>query len=136
SCSGYSIKNEKGEPSCSMIINLDKRGRPEVKAKPITTPIPCEKCKSPMLLRDSKRGPFLGCSSFPKCRATKWYAKLNETEKAQIDALMPELKQRSAEAKELANKVAAQMQDVLDAQPPVAEGAAEAHDHHDHHDAA
>jgi DNA topoisomerase-1 len=27
-CSGYSIKNEKGEPSCNVIINLDKQGNP------------------------------------------------------------------------------------------------------------
>ena len=27
-CSGYSVKNEKGEPSCSTIINLDKEGKP------------------------------------------------------------------------------------------------------------
>jgi DNA topoisomerase-1 len=31
----------------------------------------CEQCGKPMILRHSRRGPFLGCSSYPKCRNTK-----------------------------------------------------------------
>ncbi|MEH7248235.1 restriction endonuclease [Neobacillus niacini] len=31
----------------------------------------CGKCGSPMVLRKGKRGEFLGCSSFPKCRNTR-----------------------------------------------------------------
>lgn len=31
----------------------------------------CSKCGSPMILKKGKRGEFLGCSSFPKCRYTK-----------------------------------------------------------------
>jgi restriction system protein len=31
----------------------------------------CSKCGSPMILKTGKRGEFLGCSSFPKCRNTK-----------------------------------------------------------------
>jgi restriction system protein len=31
----------------------------------------CSKCGSPMILKNGKRGEFLGCSSFPKCRNTK-----------------------------------------------------------------
>jgi restriction system protein len=31
----------------------------------------CSKCGSPMILKSGKRGEFLGCSSFPKCRYTK-----------------------------------------------------------------
>ncbi len=31
----------------------------------------CEKCGSPMVVRQSKYGPFLACSNFPKCRNTK-----------------------------------------------------------------
>lgn len=30
----------------------------------------CSKCGSPMIVRKGKRGEFLGCSSFPKCRNT------------------------------------------------------------------
>jgi restriction system protein len=31
----------------------------------------CSRCGSPMVLKAGKRGEFLGCSSFPKCRNTK-----------------------------------------------------------------
>jgi restriction system protein len=31
----------------------------------------CSRCGSPMVLKTGKRGEFLGCSSFPKCRNTK-----------------------------------------------------------------
>ena len=44
-CSGYSVKNEKGEPSCSTIINLDKEGNPHAaQASKIQTTVACEKC--------------------------------------------------------------------------------------------
>jgi len=107
-CSGYSVKNEKGEPSCSMIINLDKEGNPlPPKPAPIKTTVACEKCGSPMLLRNSKRGPFLGCSTFPKCRSTKMMKKLTGADLAQVEALLPLLNEKSAEAAELAAKVIA-----------------------------
>ncbi|MCM3118431.1 restriction endonuclease [Neobacillus sp. MER 74] len=32
----------------------------------------CSKCGSPMVLRAGKRGEFLGCSGFPKCRFTTY----------------------------------------------------------------
>jgi DNA topoisomerase-1 len=31
----------------------------------------CPKCNAPMKIRRSRRGPFLGCSTFPKCRGTR-----------------------------------------------------------------
>jgi DNA topoisomerase-1 len=105
-CSGYSIKNEKGEPSCSTIINLDKQGNPlPPKPKPIRTTIKCEKCGSDMLLRDSKRGPFLGCSSFPKCRSTKMMKKLTGDDLKQVEALLPLLKDEAAKSQELIAKI-------------------------------
>jgi ssDNA-binding Zn-finger/Zn-ribbon topoisomerase 1 len=97
-CSGYSIKNEKGEPSCSMIINLDKQGNPlPPKPKPITTTIACPTCGSPLYLRGGKRGPWLACSKYPKCRARVAMAKLSPEDKKQVDALLP-LLQEGAEA--------------------------------------
>jgi DNA topoisomerase-1 len=105
-CSGYSVKNEKGEPSCSTIINLDKEGKPlPPKPKPIQTTIACEKCGSPMLLRDSKRGPFLGCKSFPKCRSTKMMKKLEGADLKQVEALVPLLKEEGAKSQELVAKI-------------------------------
>ena len=35
---------------------------------PIGTDRLCEKCGKPMVLRTSKRGEFLGCSGYPKCK--------------------------------------------------------------------
>ena len=105
-CSGYSVKNEKGEPSCSTIINLDKAGNPlPPKPKPIETTVKCEKCGSNMLLRDSKRGPFLGCSTFPKCRSTKMMKKLEGENLAQVEALIPMLKEGTARSQEMIAKI-------------------------------
>src|SRR4029079_16149600 len=100
-CSGYSVKNEKGEPSCSTIINLDKEGHPlPPKPPPIKTTVKCEKCGSDMLLRDSKRGPFLGCSTFPKCRSTKMMKKLEGADLKQVELLIPALKEGTARSAE------------------------------------
>ncbi len=105
-CSGYSVKNEAGEPSCTTIINLDKEGNPlPPKPKPIKTSVACEKCGSPMLLRDSKRGPFLGCSTFPKCRSTKMMKKLEGEALAQVEALVPMLKEDAARSAEMIAKI-------------------------------
>ena len=105
-CSGYSVKNDKGDPSCDVIINLDKEGNPlPPKAPPIKTTVKCEKCGSDMLLRDSKRGPFLGCSSFPKCRSLKGVKKLTGDDLKQVEALLPLLKEGGDKARELAAKI-------------------------------
>jgi DNA topoisomerase I len=107
-CSGYSEKDEKGEPLCATIINLDKEGNPlPPKPKPITTSVKCEKCGSPMLLRDSKRGPFLGCSTFPKCRSTRMMKKLTGDDLKQVEALLPLLKEGAERSQELIQKILA-----------------------------
>lgn len=111
-CSGYSEKNEQGEPACTMIINLDKNGKPQApKPKPIHTTVKCEKCGSDMLLRDSKRGPFLGCSTFPKCRSTKMVKKLEGADLEQVEKLLPELEKATRESKVLVEKLLAQHPD-------------------------
>ena len=106
SCTGYSEKDEAGKPKCSMIVPIDKSGVPQPpKVEPITTAILCEKDAAPMLLRNSKRGPFLGCSSFPKCRATKMVSKLPEDQIKYIETLLPELKARTEKSFELGAKL-------------------------------
>jgi len=67
-CSGYSIKDEKGEPSCSTIINLDKEGNPLPPKVKIQTTVACEKCSSPMIGRWGRFGKFLSCSTYPECK--------------------------------------------------------------------
>ena len=105
-CSGYSVKDEKGEPSCNVIINLDKQGNPlPPKPKPLATGIKCEKCGGDMVLRDGKRGPWLGCASFPKCRNIRAMKKLEGDELKRVEALLPALKQGSEEAQAMVARI-------------------------------
>ena len=41
---------------------------PLPKVPPKTTDHKCDKCNKPMVIKESRRGEFLGCSGFPKCR--------------------------------------------------------------------
>jgi DNA topoisomerase I len=104
-CTGYSQKGPDGKPLCETIINLDKEGKPLPPKTKVMTPIKCEKCGSPMILRDSKRGPFLGCSSFPKCRATRQVAKLEGNDLKIAEALIPALKEGGQKAAEMTAKL-------------------------------
>ncbi len=61
-CSGY--------PNCKTTMPVPNNiaiDWPERKVE--LTDVKCVKCGAPMALRQSKRGPFLGCSAFPKCRS-------------------------------------------------------------------
>ncbi len=101
--SGAAVHDQEADGSreCETILNLDKDGNPMPPKPKVLTPIKCEKCGSAMILRDSKRGPFLGCSSFPKCRATKQVAKLTGEDLKMAEALIPALKEGGAKAAEL-----------------------------------
>ncbi len=57
-CTGY--------PECEHTEALDSDGNPKPPAK--ETDVECPKCGAKMLVRHGRRGPFLGCSTFPKCR--------------------------------------------------------------------
>ncbi len=61
-CTGY--------PECKTILKMDKEGNPLPPAPPPEpTGVKCHKCKEGQLvIRQSKRGPFMGCNRFPKCR--------------------------------------------------------------------
>jgi DNA topoisomerase-1 len=67
-------KNEE----CKTTYNIDKDGNKVIKQPPEHTNIKCEKCGSEMLKRIGKRGPYLTCSAFPKCRNLQW---ISETPK-------------------------------------------------------
>jgi DNA topoisomerase-1 len=62
-CSGY--------PECKTTFSIDKEGNIVIRPAPQMTDKKCEKCTKPMLLRVGKRGPFLACSGFPRCRNLK-----------------------------------------------------------------
>ncbi|WP_250658647.1 DNA topoisomerase 3 [Alkalimarinus coralli] len=59
-------------PSCK--ASLPWRLNTTQKAKAVKTgdspPIPCPNCHAPLVLRNSTRGSFWGCSNYPSCRKT------------------------------------------------------------------
>ena len=60
-CSNY--------PKCNTLLNLNKQRHIEpLKTPPVVTDMACPKCGAPLYLRSGKRGLWLGCSKFPKCR--------------------------------------------------------------------
>ena len=59
-CSAY--------PKCKNTYSIDEQGNKVAATGPIVTDHKCDKCGKNMVLRSSKRGYFLGCSGFPKCR--------------------------------------------------------------------
>ncbi|MFH1723531.1 MAG: type I DNA topoisomerase [Elusimicrobiota bacterium] len=78
-CSGY--------PKCKNTYSLDAQGRKIEGSRPIITSRKCNKCGSAMWMRLGKRGHFLACSGFPKCRNLKPLSKVDaETLKAEADA--------------------------------------------------
>ncbi|MBL8763477.1 MAG: type I DNA topoisomerase [Phycisphaerae bacterium] len=74
-CTRY---NDKASP-CDGILRLDKKGRVVAPSVPplVVEELKCEKCQSPMNLRSGLRGPWLGCSKFPKCRGRMAWNKID-----------------------------------------------------------
>ncbi|MCX7935563.1 MAG: topoisomerase DNA-binding C4 zinc finger domain-containing protein, partial [Planctomycetota bacterium] len=58
-----------GEEKCGNIKGIDRHG--QVIDLPRFEGIKCDKCGAEMVTRLSRRGPFLSCSAFPKCRNAK-----------------------------------------------------------------
>ncbi|MFM8436816.1 MAG: DNA topoisomerase, partial [Planctomycetia bacterium] len=70
----------------SFILNLDKKGNIKFPSPPpVLTDIVCPKCGAFMNLRDGKRGPWLGCSAFPKCKGREAFAKLPDPKKKDLE---------------------------------------------------
>ena len=78
-------------PNCKTIIGLDKQGNPlPPKPPPEPTGLKCYKCKNgELVIRQSKKGPFLGCGRFPKCRTIISIKKLEELKKLQDEGQWP-----------------------------------------------
>ncbi len=66
------------ENPCDGILNLDKKTQKVVAPSqpPLPTDLVCPKCGKPLNLRLGARGPWLGCSGFPKCRGRMAWTKL------------------------------------------------------------
>ena len=81
-CSRYGDEKD----PCDGILNIDKKGFVTAPSQPplVVEDLACPKCESPMNLRDGVRGPWLGCSRFPKCRGRLSWAKLPEEQQADL----------------------------------------------------
>ncbi len=81
-CARYGDK----ENPCDGILNLDKTGKVQAPSPPpLVTELPCPTCQSPLNLRPGLRGPWLGCSRFPKCRGRGKWAELPEDKRAALE---------------------------------------------------
>ena len=82
-CSNY--------PTCKTILKLDKDGNiVPPKPPPEPTGIKCYKCKEgELVIRQSKRGPFLGCNRFPKCRTIISIKQMESLKQLQSDGKWP-----------------------------------------------
>ena len=74
-------------PDVKCVVNLDKAQQIKYPAPPpVLTELQCPKCESPLNLRRGKRGPWLGCSKFPKCRGRMAWTKLEEAMRNKLAA--------------------------------------------------
>ena len=91
-------------PECDGIVRLDKKGcvsPPPI--PPLLTDLPCSKCGGLLNLRRGARVPWLGCSTFPKCRGrlswtsldkgikSKWEKALEKHDKAHPQPIIRKL---------------------------------------------
>jgi ssDNA-binding Zn-finger/Zn-ribbon topoisomerase 1 len=64
---------EEGSKAAEMAAKVLGENPTAAKAKPINgtaTDIDCDECGKPMVIRSGRRGYFLGCSGYPKCKNT------------------------------------------------------------------
>lgn len=82
-CSGY--------PECKTTLRLDKEGNPlPPKPEPEPSGVKCHKCKQgELVIRQSKRGPFLGCNRFPRCRTIVSMKELDRLKELQAAGQWP-----------------------------------------------
>ena len=78
-------------PTCKTILKMDKEGNPLPPAPPPEpTGLKCYKCKDgELVIRQSKRGPFMGCNKFPRCRTIVSIKKLDELKALQAEGNWP-----------------------------------------------
>ncbi|NBX35796.1 MAG: hypothetical protein EBR10_01035 [Planctomycetes bacterium] len=73
-------------PQTKFVLNVDRKGCVKFPSpKPFLTDLPCPKCSTAMNLRTGKRGPWLGCSAFPKCRGRESWSKIDERKQKSLE---------------------------------------------------
>jgi DNA topoisomerase-1 len=78
-------------PNCKTTLKLDKQGNVlPLRPAPEPTGIKCYKCKDgELVVRVSKKGPFLGCNRFPKCRTIISHKQLDKLKRLQAEGVWP-----------------------------------------------
>ena len=78
-------------PNCKTILKIDKEGNVLPPAPPPEpTGVHCHKCKDgELVIRQSKRGPFMGCGRFPRCRTIISIKQLENLKQLQADGVWP-----------------------------------------------
>jgi DNA topoisomerase-1 len=78
-------------PECKTTLRLDKEGNVlPPKPAPEPTGVRCYKCKQgELVIRQSKRGPFLGCNRFPRCRTIVSVKGLERLQQLQAEGQWP-----------------------------------------------
>jgi DNA topoisomerase-1 len=78
-------------PNCKTTLKLDKEGNAlPPKKPPEPTGVKCYKCKGgELVVRESKKGPFLGCNRFPKCRTIVSIKQLEHLKQLQLSGQWP-----------------------------------------------
>jgi len=77
-------------PEIKTCVNLDKKGGIKYPNPPplLVDSLACEKCEKPMYLRRGKKGPWLGCSTFPKCKGRMGWKTLDETLQSELESAL------------------------------------------------
>ncbi|MBN2212456.1 MAG: type I DNA topoisomerase [Sedimentisphaerales bacterium] len=77
-------------PECKTTLKLDKEGNPlPPKDPPQPSGVRCYKCEGELVIRQSKRGPFLGCGRFPRCRTIVSIKQLDHLKELQSEGQWP-----------------------------------------------
>jgi len=78
-------------PNCKTTLRLDKEGNVmPPKPPPEPTGVKCHKCKEgELVIRQSKKGPFMGCGRFPKCRTIVSIKQLEHLKQLQSEGKWP-----------------------------------------------
>lgn len=86
-------------PNCKTTLKLDKAGNVmPPKAQPQATGLKCYKCKDgELVVRQGKKGPFLGCNKFPKCRTIVNIKQLDQLKQFQSLGQWPPATEEQAE---------------------------------------
>jgi DNA topoisomerase-1 len=72
-------------PAVKLTINLDKKEAIKYPTPPaLEVAVECPKCGAKLNLRSGRRGPWLGCSKFPKCRGRLAWTALDEPTQAAL----------------------------------------------------